>query len=55
MGNKLIQRRIEYLKCKLNNLIELNGTKNNEVLKCSQRLDVLICNAYKKDYSKDNY
>lgn len=43
---KLLMKRIEMLKERLCKLIELYGTQNNEVLKCSQELDMLICNTY---------
>lgn len=44
---KLLEKRIERLKEKLNKLIELYGTQNNEVLRCSQELDILIYSVYK--------
>ncbi|MDF2841041.1 MAG: Spo0E like sporulation regulatory protein [Clostridia bacterium] len=43
---KLLCKRIEFLKEKLCKLIELYGTQNQEVLKCSQELDRLIFNSY---------
>lgn len=46
MEGKLIWEKIEYLKRQLDRLIEIYGTQNKEVLKCSQELDVLICSSY---------
>jgi hypothetical protein len=45
---KLLMKRIEILKEKLCKLIDLYGTQNHEVLKCSQELDMLIFNSYIK-------
>jgi|GEM_PF-3700244 len=47
---KLLSKRIETLKDKLNKLIELYGTQNQEVLRISQELDILICSSYKKGF-----
>ena len=46
--NELLTKRIEKLRAKLNKLIELYGTQDEKVLKCSQRLDMLISSVYKK-------
>jgi hypothetical protein len=48
MMNKVVNEKIEFLKEKLNKLIEQYGTQNPEVLKCSQKLDRLIYYSYKK-------
>lgn len=42
--------KIEFFREKLNRLIEQYGTQNQEVLKCSQKLDMLIYYSYKKSY-----
>lgn len=47
MDFKLIREKIEHLKQLLDELIELHGMQSKEVLKCSQELDVFICNSYK--------
>jgi hypothetical protein len=47
MDCKLIREQIESLKKHLDKLIELYGMQSKEVLKCSQKLDVLICHSYK--------
>ncbi|MDF2521596.1 MAG: Spo0E like sporulation regulatory protein [Clostridia bacterium] len=52
MEHKLIRDKIEYLKQKLNKLVELHGTQSKEVLKCSQELDLLIVTSYKKGLLK---
>jgi hypothetical protein len=49
---KLLAEKIDQLRERLYKLIELYGTQNQEVLKCSQELDVLICNSYIKIRSK---
>jgi len=49
---KRLKKRIEIMKEKLYKLIDLYGTQNNEVLKCSQELDILIYNAYTMTKSK---
>jgi hypothetical protein len=49
---KLLAEKIDQLRERLYKLIELYGTQNQEVLKCSQELDILICNSYIKIRSK---
>jgi hypothetical protein len=45
---KLLLEKIELLRERLHKLVELYGTQNQEVLKCSQELDILIYNSYIK-------
>lgn len=47
--NKLSTEKIELLREKLAKLIELYGTQKQEVLQCSEELDRLIYNSYKKE------
>ena len=49
---KFLTKKIDQLREKLSRLIELYGTQNQEVLSCSQELDILIYNAYIKTRSK---
>lgn len=49
---KLLKKQIEKLREELIKLIELYGTQNPEVLKCSQKLDILIYSSYNKTKSK---
>lgn len=44
---KLLTRKIDQLRDKLYKLIELYGTQNQEVIRCSQELDNLIYYSYK--------
>lgn len=47
MQYKLLCKKIERLRERLNKLIELYGTQNKEVIRCSQKLDLLIYSSYK--------
>jgi len=49
---KLLTNNIDQLREKLYKLIDLYGPQNQEVLRCSQRLDVLIYYSYIKKRSK---
>lgn len=49
---KLLLKKIELLRERLHKLIDLYGTQNQEVLRCSQELDILIYNSYIKIRSK---
>jgi len=44
---KLLTKKTEKLREKLSKLIELYGVQNQEVLRCSQELDILIYSSYK--------
>ncbi len=48
--NKLLTGKIEAYRKRLNRLIERYGTQHQEVLRCSQRLDMLIYYSYKRGY-----
>lgn len=52
---KPLTERIEMLRNKLNRLIELYGTQNEEVLKCSQELDILIHISYAEESSRGHH
>ena len=45
---RLLTNKIDQLREKLYELIELYGPQNQEVLRCSQELDNLIYNSYKR-------
>lgn len=49
---KLLVSKIDQLREKLYKLIELHGPQNQEVLRCSQELDILVNNAYIERRSK---
>jgi hypothetical protein len=49
---KLLISKIDQLRERLYKLIELYGPQSQEVIRCSQRLDVLIYYSYIKTRSK---